>query len=62
MAPVPLGLIKVLNWVGLGWGWAQGVGGLRARGQGLTKTYFDRIQLDFDPTVLILSRLSFAAC
>ena len=21
-APVPLGLIWVLNWVGLGWGWA----------------------------------------
>ena len=31
-----LGLIGSLNWVGLSWGWAKGVWGLRVWGQGLT--------------------------
>ena len=35
-APVPLVLILVLNWVGLGWGCALGVWGIRVWGQGLT--------------------------
>ena len=35
-ASVPLGPIWVLNWVGLGWGWAWRVGGLKVWGQGLT--------------------------
>ena len=29
-------LLWVLNWVGLGWGWALGVLGLKVWGQGLT--------------------------
>ena len=35
-ASVPLGLIWVLNWVALGWGWAKGGLGLSVWGQGLT--------------------------
>ena len=38
-APVPLELIRVLNWAGLGWGWASGGSGLRVWGQGLTIFY-----------------------
>ena len=36
LAPVPLGPIGSLNFLGLGWGWAKGVLGVRVWGQGLT--------------------------
>ena len=36
IASDPLGPIWVLNWVGLDWGWAWRVGGLKVWGQGLT--------------------------
>ena len=35
VSPVPLGLIWVLSWVGLGWGWALVVLGLKGFGTGL---------------------------
>ena len=35
-APAFLGLIGVLNWGGLGWGWAFEIWGLRVWRQGLT--------------------------